>query len=82
MKTKINFYSNETAVFHDKEIPKVNSNLNSLVAMNLDCTLNEDRNYCLQVFLKECKYIKKVMIRNLMEDIEIFSNDSDESEAE
>ena len=32
--------------------------------------------------LKECKYIKKVMIRNILGDLKIFSDDSDESDAE
>ena len=31
-----------------------------------------------QVFLKECKYIKKISIRRITQHIEIFASDSDE----
>ena len=82
LKTKIKFCTNESADLPDKEIPKVDSTLICLVAISLDSALNEDGNYCPQVVLKECKYIKKVMIRNILGNIKIFSDDSDESDAE
>ena len=39
--------------------------------MTIDSALKKDENYCPQVFLKECKYTKKV-IRHNTEDIEVF----------
>ena len=46
----------------------MDSTLICLVAISLDSALIEDGNYCPQVVLKECKYIKKVMIRNILGD--------------
>ena len=45
--------------FHDKQIPKMDSNYTCLVVINLDSALKKYENYYLQVFLKECKYIEK-----------------------
>ena len=53
-----------------------------LAVISLDSALNKDGNYYSQVFLKECKYIKNVTIRHIIEDIEIFSDDSNESDEE
>ena len=78
LRTKINFYGDEATDVHDKEIPKADSNLICLTVISLNSALNKDGNYYPQVFLKECKYIKKLMIRHIMEDREIFCDDSDE----
>ena len=48
-----------------------------IILVCLDSALKKDDNYCPQVFLKECKYIKKKVIRFLTQDIDIFSSDSD-----
>ena len=58
LKTKIKFFDIEATDFHDKEIPKVDSNLNCLAVISLDSALNKN-GYYPQVFLKKCKYIKK-----------------------
>ena len=42
-------------------------------------TLKEDENYYLQVFLKECKYIEKKVIRHIDNNLSKFSS-SDESD--
>ena len=78
LRTKINFYCDEATDVHDKEIPKADSNLICLTVISLNSALNKDGNYYPQVFLKECKYIKKLMIRHIMEDREIFCDDFDE----
>ena len=49
LKTKIKFCGDETTDFHDKEIPKVNSNLPFLAVISLDSALNKDGNYYLHV---------------------------------
>ena len=40
------------------------------------------KNYLPQVFLTECKYINKEVIRHITKDIDIFSSDSDEEQIE
>ena len=59
LKTKIKRHGDQNTDFYDKEIPKVDSYHTCLAVISLDCALNKDGNYCPQVFLKECKYIKK-----------------------
>ena len=41
----------------------MDSNHNCLGLISLDFTLKNNDDYCLQVFLKECKYIEKIVIR-------------------
>ena len=43
----------------DKEISKADSNHTCLAVITLDSTLNKNGNYYPQLFLKECKYMKK-----------------------
>ena len=56
---KIGSDGDETADFHDKEVPKVDSNYTCLAVIFLDSVLKKDESYYLQVFLKECKYNEK-----------------------
>ena len=37
----------------------IDSNHVCIIVISLECVLQKDENYCLQVFLKECKYIEK-----------------------
>ena len=57
LKTKIKFYGDEATDFHDKEIPKEDSNLTCETVISLDSAINKDGNSYPQVFLKDCKYI-------------------------
>ena len=71
MKTEIKSHGDEVTDFYDKEIPKV------------DSILKKDENYYPQLFLKECKYIKKKVIRHINDSLTDFSSsdcfdDSDE----
>ena len=52
-------YGIEDRNFYNKSIPKVDSNHTCLAVITLDFALNKDRNYYLQVLLKECNYIEK-----------------------
>ena len=79
-KTKIKSHGDKVTDFFDTEIPKVESNHTCLAVISLDFVLKKDESCCLQVFLKKRKYIKKVIIRHITEDIEIFSDDLDESD--
>ena len=61
----------------DKEVPKVGSNCTYLAVISLDSGFKKDENYYPLAFLKECKYIEKKVIRDIIDDSEN-SSDSDE----
>ena len=52
-----------------------------LAVISLDSALKKDENYYLSVFLKECKYIKKKVIRYINDNLSDFSS-SDGSDEE
>ena len=56
---KVKSHGDEVTDFYTKEIPKVDSNHTCLAIISLDSALKKDENYYPQVFLKQCKYIKK-----------------------
>ena len=57
---------NEVTDFYDKKIIKVGSNHSCLAVISLDSACKKDDNYYLQVFLKECKYIEKKVVRHMI----------------
>ena len=57
----------------DREIPKVDSNYTCLTVIILDSALKKGENYYPKVFSKECKYIKKIVIRHINENFSDFS---------
>ena len=81
-KIKIKTQGDGVTDFYDKEIPKVDSNHTCLAVISLDFDLKRDGSYYHQVFLKECKYIKKKVIRHIIDDLGSSSNDSDDSDEE
>ena len=52
-------------IFMIKKILKVDSNHSCLEVILLDSALKIDDNYYPQVFLKECKYIEKEVVRHI-----------------
>ena len=78
MKTKIKSHGDEVTNFYDKKIRKVGSSHTCLAVINLDSALKKDENYNPQVFLKECKYIEKKVVRHIHDNLSDFSF-SDES---
>ena len=82
LKIKIKSHGDEVADFYDKEILKVYSNYTCLAVISLDSDLNKDGSYYQHVFLKECKYLKKKVIRHIIDDLESSFDDSDDSEEE
>ena len=80
MKTKIQSHGDDVTDFYDKQITKVNSNHSCLPVTSLDSALKKDENYYLLVFLKDCKYIEKKVVRYINDKLTDFfsSNDSDE----
>ena len=57
----------------------MDSNLTCLTEISLDSALKKYANYYPQVFLKECKYIEKKVIRHINDNLRNFSY-SDESD--
>ena len=78
MKTGIKSYDDEIIELYDKEVSMVDSNHIYLAVISLDSAFKEDENYCLQVFLKECKYIEKKVIRNINRNLSDFSSSDEE----
>ena len=72
LKTKIKSHADEVTDFYDKKIPKVDSNHTCLPVISLDSALEKDENYYPQVFLKECKYIEKKVIRLINDNLSDF----------
>ena len=71
----------EVTDFYDKEIVKVYSNHTCLAVINQDSALKRDENYYPQVFLKECKYIEKKVVRPIQGNLSYFYS-LDESDEE
>ena len=63
LKTKIKSHGDEVTDFYDKKIPKLGPNHTCLAVISLDSALKIDGVYYLQVFLKECKFIEKKVVR-------------------
>ena len=84
MKTKIKSHGGDVTGFYDEKIPMVDSTHICLAVISLDSALKKDKNYYLQVFSKECKYIKKKVIRHISDNLSNFSSFdfSDESAEE
>ena len=82
LKTKIKSHGDE--VFYNKEIPKVDYNHTCLAIISLDSALKKNDNYYLQVFLKECKYIEKKVVRYVYDNLSYpsFSDEPDEFDEE
>ena len=59
LNSKAKSYGQEATDFQDIKVPKVNCKCTCLAVISLDSVLKRDENYYLQMFLKECKYIKK-----------------------
>ena len=78
MKTGIKSYDDEIIELYDKEVSMVDSNHIYLAVISLDSAFKEDENSCLQVFLKECKYIEKKVIRNINGNLSDFSSSDEE----
>ena len=74
MKTKIKSHDDEVTDFYDKEIPKLYTNHTCLAVISLDSALIKYENYYPQVFLKECKYSEKKVVRHIHDNSSDFSS--------
>ena len=70
---KIKCYEDEAADFHTRKISKAGSNYSCQSVILIDYVLRKVENCCTQVYLKECKYIKKEkkQIRNITDYFQI-----------
>ena len=78
MKPKIKSHGDEVTDFYNRNIPKLDSNHTCLAVTNLDSALKKNDSYYPQVFLKECKYIEKKVVRHIHGNLSDFSYSSDE----
>ena len=81
IKTKVKMYDNKVNTnFQRKETPKGDSFYKCLSLIMLDSVVKVRKKYYLQVFLKECKYIKRKnkMFNYVNDDLEMTSSDEDD----
>ena len=71
MKIKIKSHGDEVTDFYDKETTKIDPNPSCLAAISLDSALKKDGNYYPHVFLTECKFIEKKVIRHTIDDLKV-----------
>ena len=79
LKVKIKSHGDKVTGFYDKRIPRLHCNHTCLALIRLDSALNNGGNYYLQVFLKECIYIDKKLVKQINDHLSDFSS-SDESD--
>ena len=82
LKTKRKSHSDEVTDFYNKEIPKLDPNYTCLAVISLNSALKRDENYYPQMFLRDCKYIKKIVIKHINDNLSDFSYSSDEFDEE
>ena len=81
MKTKVKMYDNKVNTnFQGKETPKGDSSYKCLSLIMLDSVVEVGKKYYPQVFLEECKYIKRKnkMLNYINDDLEMTSSDDDD----
>ena len=81
IKTKVKMYDNRVNTnFQGKEVPKVDASYKCLYLIMLDSVVKVGKMYYPQVFLEECKYIKRKnkMFNYINDDMEITSSDEDD----
>ena len=81
IKTKVKMYDNRVNNnFEGKEVPKVDASYKCLSLIMLDSVVEVGKKYYPQVFLEECKYVKRKnkMLNYINDDMEITSSDEDD----
>ena len=81
IKTKVKMYDNKVNTkIQERETPKVDSSYKCLSLIMLDSVVKVGKKYYPQVFLKECKYIKRKnkMFSYINDDLEMTSSDDDD----
>ena len=65
-----------------KKTRKLDSNHTCLAVISMGSALKKEDNYYPQVFLKDCKYIGKKIVRHIYDNLSNISYSSDESDEE
>ena len=81
IKTKVKMYDNRVNTnFQGKDVPKGDASYNCLSLIMLDPVAKIGKKYYPQVFLEECKYVKRKnkIMNYINDDIEITSSDEDD----
>ena len=82
IKTKVKMYDNRVNTnFQGKEIPKVDASYKCLSLIMLDSVVKVGKKYYPQVFLEECKYVKRKnkMFNYIDDDLGMTSSDDDDN---
>ena len=82
LKAKTKSHGNEVADFYNREIPKVDSKRTCLSVISLESALKKYENIICKYLKKNCKYISKIVIRNIIDDLESYSENFDEEQIE
>ena len=69
-------------IFTMQKMSKLDSNHSCLTVISMDSACKKYDSYYPQLFLKECKYIKKKVVRHIHDNLSDFSFSSDESNEE
>ena len=69
-------------IFTMQKMSKLDSNHTCLAVISMDFARKKYDSYYPQLFLKECKYIKKKVVRHIHDNLSDFSFSSDESNEE
>ena len=64
-------------IFTIKNVPKLDFNYTYLAVNGRDSAIKKDENYYLQVFLKDCKYIEKKVVKHIHDHLSNFSSDDE-----
>ena len=81
IKTKVKMYHNRVNTnFQGKKVPKGDASYKCLSLIMLDSTVKVGKKYYPQVFLEECKYVKRKskLMNYITDDIEITSTDEND----
>ena len=82
LKTKTNSHGDEVTDFYDEKIYKLDSNHTCIPVISSDSSLKKNDCYYPVVFLKECKYIEKEVVRHIRVSLIDFSYSFDYSDEE
>ena len=80
-KTKVKMYDNRVNMnFQSKKVPKGDASYKCLSLIMLDSIFKVGKKYYPQVFLEECKYVKRKnkMVNYINDDIDITSSDEND----
>ena len=67
-------------IFMIRRFPQLDSSHSCLAVISLDSSLKKDKNFCPQVFLKECNALRKKVSRHINDNFSDFSSSGESNE--